>query len=332
MTHGVRCTLVEPRPLRLDKAQHKLLKREGIAAEITRAAPPRGAPGCVGGGAAGAGVPNAANGGSGGGGAAGGGGGDEEEEAWWREDEQLLDEEEEEPAAGGGGDGSGSGGRGRGAAAAAEAALEALRDAEAAATVEQRLPWLAAMRAAGGADGSGSGKEAQTAAAAAAEGAAAEGVTAAQGGAADGKQQPSRTVALRQLQCFFGPDLWASPWWAAHGVPAPSLVVGQHPDEATELVVDYAAAAGAPFAVVPCCVFPRRFAWRRHTRADGTEAPVVTYPELVAYLLQKAARRGAREAALPFEGCNRVVFCGGGGGGGGGSVGGGGGGGGAEAV
>ena len=34
-------------------------------------------------------------------------------------------------------------------------------------------------------------------------------------------------------------------------------VVGLHPDEATEAIVDCALAHGKPFAVVPCCVFPR---------------------------------------------------------------------------
>ena len=32
-----------------------------------------------------------------------------------------------------------------------------------------------------------------------------------------------------------------------------------HPDEVTECIVDAALGAGKPFAVVPCCVFSRRF-------------------------------------------------------------------------
>ena len=34
-------------------------------------------------------------------------------------------------------------------------------------------------------------------------------------------------------------------------------VIGLHPDEATEAIVDCALAHNKPFAVVPCCVFPR---------------------------------------------------------------------------
>src|SRR5688500_3796078 len=50
-----------------------------------------------------------------------------------------------------------------------------------------------------------------------------------------------------------------------------SLVVGLHPDQATELIVDFALKHGKPFAVVPCCVFPALFPHRRlvHTSGDA---------------------------------------------------------------
>jgi hypothetical protein len=50
---------------------------------------------------------------------------------------------------------------------------------------------------------------------------------------------------------LFGPALWEAPWWAAAGLAAPSLVVGQHPDEATDSIADYGAASGCGFAVMP---------------------------------------------------------------------------------
>lgn len=34
-------------------------------------------------------------------------------------------------------------------------------------------------------------------------------------------------------------------------------VVGMHPDQATDAIVDFALACSKPFAVVPCCVFAR---------------------------------------------------------------------------
>ena len=42
-----------------------------------------------------------------------------------------------------------------------------------------------------------------------------------------------------------------------------SIFVGLHSDQATEAIVDYALLSGRPFAVVPCCVFPKLFPTRR---------------------------------------------------------------------
>ncbi|GIL68582.1 hypothetical protein Vafri_21834, partial [Volvox africanus] len=42
-----------------------------------------------------------------------------------------------------------------------------------------------------------------------------------------------------------------------------SMVVGLHPDQATEAILDFALECGKPFALVPCCVFPRLFPNRR---------------------------------------------------------------------
>lgn len=50
--------------------------------------------------------------------------------------------------------------------------------------------------------------------------------------------------------------------------PTASAIVGMHPDQATDAVVDAALALGCPFAVVPCCVFPALFAQTRRT-PDG---------------------------------------------------------------
>eukprot|EP00793_Prasinoderma_coloniale_P002864 PRCOL_00002346-RA len=74
------------------------------------------------------------------------------------------------------------------------------------------------------------------------------------------------------------------------------LVVGFHPDQATEAAVDLALALRVPFAVVPCCVFPSLFPHRR-TR-EGK--PVASYDEFVEYLRAKVA--GVRTAELPFGG------------------------------
>jgi len=83
-----------------------------------------------------------------------------------------------------------------------------------------------------------------------------------------------------------------------------SIIVGMHPDEATEHIVDVALQMNLPFAVVPCCVFPRENTFRVHPRTGGA---VQTYEDFVEYLCAKAPTR-ISTATLDFEGRNIVVF------------------------
>eukprot|EP00913_Durusdinium_trenchii_P022715 g21332.t1 len=61
------------------------------------------------------------------------------------------------------------------------------------------------------------------------------------------------------------------------------VVVAMHPDEATDAIVDAALTAQRPFAVVPCCVFPRLFHHRRLHNGGG----VVGYTGLLRFLREK---------------------------------------------
>uniref|UniRef100_K3X245 C3H1-type domain-containing protein n=1 Tax=Globisporangium ultimum (strain ATCC 200006 / CBS 805.95 / DAOM BR144) TaxID=431595 RepID=K3X245_GLOUD len=81
-----------------------------------------------------------------------------------------------------------------------------------------------------------------------------------------------------------------------------SMLLGMHPDEATEVIVDTALARRKPFAIVPCCVMSRQFPDRKC--ADGT--PVATYEALVTYLKEKDSR--IQTAFLPFSGRNQVLY------------------------
>lgn len=71
------------------------------------------------------------------------------------------------------------------------------------------------------------------------------------------------------------------------------LIVGMHPDQATEPIVREATRRGKPFAVVPCCVMP----------LDGIGR---TFAEWVEYLASLAP--GSRVASLPIRGANIAVF------------------------
>jgi hypothetical protein len=71
------------------------------------------------------------------------------------------------------------------------------------------------------------------------------------------------------------------------------LIVGLHPDSATEPVVRLAVAARKPFAVVPCCVMP----------LDGRGR---SFKEWVEYLRSLAP--GCHLAKLGMTGANIVLF------------------------
>ena len=89
-----------------------------------------------------------------------------------------------------------------------------------------------------------------------------------------------------------------------------SVVVGLHPDQATDAAVDFALAHGKPFAVVPCCTYARDFPHRRLPPGPGRPkggGPVTTHAHLVEYLLAKAPWV-IKSETLPFEGKNVVVY------------------------
>jgi hypothetical protein len=72
------------------------------------------------------------------------------------------------------------------------------------------------------------------------------------------------------------------------------LILGFHPDQATDHAIDLALALGIPYCIVPCCVFPRENTHRQI--ADGS--PVKKYPQLIKYLKEKY---GSESSYLPFH-------------------------------
>lgn len=97
------------------------------------------------------------------------------------------------------------------------------------------------------------------------------------------------------------------------------LLLGLHPDEATEPLVDAALRLAKPFAVVPCCVFATQNKHRSITRKkhcsdgyggdnEGHGRAVRTYEDFCEYLLQKKPVGEIRTAHLSFRGRNRVLF------------------------
>ena len=127
---------------------------------------------------------------------------------------------------------------------------------------------------------------------------------------------------LREARECFDREFAASKLWRGGGGggdvqdeegsgrgPLFSVVLGLHPDEATDAIVEECVERRQPFAVVPCCVFPSRNAGRRVRFEGEGERPVTTREELCLFLQQKDALniRVARVEAIPGP-CNDVVF------------------------
>tara|TARA_B100000519_G_C14017113_1_gene331559 strand:+ start:264 stop:542 length:279 start_codon:yes stop_codon:yes gene_type:complete len=81
-----------------------------------------------------------------------------------------------------------------------------------------------------------------------------------------------------------------------------SVVIGLHPDGATDAIVDFALAHGKPFALLPCCVYSKSFTKRR-TALGG---PVRNYEQLLDYLQDK--NPAIQRVQLDFDGRNIALF------------------------
>ncbi|KAK3237550.1 hypothetical protein CYMTET_52384 [Cymbomonas tetramitiformis] len=88
--------------------------------------------------------------------------------------------------------------------------------------------------------------------------------------------------------CIAAFEHYRTEFWGCEGragvvMAKRSVLIGMHPDQATEPIVDAALDLNKPFAIVPCCVFPSLFPERR--LQDGS--PVSTFPEFIQYLEEK---------------------------------------------
>ena len=85
-----------------------------------------------------------------------------------------------------------------------------------------------------------------------------------------------KTALQHQMVNNDGNDLFSDPVTAWNLFRSAKLIVGFHPDQATEACMDLAILLGIPFCVVPCCVFPSEFPDRKvWTSAAGN---ISSYP------------------------------------------------------
>jgi len=112
------------------------------------------------------------------------------------------------------------------------------------------------------------------------------------------KKNPSCKKA-RHIQdffdsCFFNRNLI--------DIKSVRLIVGLHPDEATEPLVDTALDLLISFCVIPCCVFSQDFPNRRLKNGNIPSS----YEEFCEFLTQKSS--GIENELLPFIGKNQVLY------------------------
>jgi len=85
-------------------------------------------------------------------------------------------------------------------------------------------------------------------------------------------------------------------------VSSASIIIGLHPDQPTGDIVDMALALDKPFAVIPCCVFPKIFDQR--TLPCGT--PVRRYEQFIEWIVSKNPL--IRKKDLGFGGRSLVLY------------------------
>ncbi|CAB9529071.1 expressed unknown protein [Seminavis robusta] len=82
-----------------------------------------------------------------------------------------------------------------------------------------------------------------------------------------------------------------------------SVLLGLHPDQATDPIIDIGLALGIPWAIVPCCVFPNLFQTRQ---LASSGKPVRSYEDICTYILERDP--SIQQATLPFRGRNQVFY------------------------
>ncbi|CAH0515927.1 unnamed protein product [Peronospora belbahrii] len=82
-------------------------------------------------------------------------------------------------------------------------------------------------------------------------------------------ETPLTDLPVPQVITLFNMDTFLENEQYVQLVEQASLLLGMHPDEATECIIDVAMKFNKPFAVVPCCVFGHKFPGRRF--ADGSK-------------------------------------------------------------
>lgn len=92
------------------------------------------------------------------------------------------------------------------------------------------------------------------------------------------------------------------------------VIVGMHPDQATDVILDEAARIRATAIVVPCCALPTRWTFwdmpMHQSRGIPTHRSNTSYSRWIDHLIRESAKRGLQldKTALPMNGRNLVLY------------------------
>jgi len=82
-----------------------------------------------------------------------------------------------------------------------------------------------------------------------------------------------------------------------------SLIVGLHPDQSTDYIIDYALITEKPFAVIPCCLHSKQFSGKKNAKRQA----IRDFDVLLEYYKQKAPGY-IFSKTLDFNGKNTVIY------------------------
>ena len=114
--------------------------------------------------------------------------------------------------------------------------------------------------------------------------------------------------AIDSIQTWFYEDFATLKIEEIELVRSASILVGLHPDSATDAIMKVAIRYCKPFAIVPCCVFPTQFPKRRLPNGGRVQ----TYDDLCEYIRNilgtKNGKCKVEEGELDIDGRNKVFF------------------------
>lgn len=82
-----------------------------------------------------------------------------------------------------------------------------------------------------------------------------------------------------------------------------SAIVGLHPDQSTDYIIDYALKTSKPFAVIPCCLHSKQFSGKKNVERQA----IRDFEKLLEFYKRKAPGC-IFSSTLDFDGKNTVLY------------------------